>query len=100
MIVLLVVPMISLPVMMALAYLDHGNAMYLGVTALVALVKMKPIVDLALVMTVHTILQLTALNAVIQLPMNLVLAVQHSKPTIFGIAPAVIAHLMKMAGMI
>jgi hypothetical protein len=36
-----VVPMVNLIVVMALAYLDHGNVMYTGVIVVIAL--MKPI---------------------------------------------------------
>ena len=66
-----VVLMVNLLAMMVVAYPDHGNVMYPGVTVLVTLVKMKPIVDLHHVKIVYMIGQLTALNAVIQLPISL-----------------------------
>ena len=46
-----VVPMVNLIVVMALAYLDHGNVMYTGVIVPIAL--MKPIaVEMMVVVTV------------------------------------------------
>jgi len=70
--VLLVVLMVSSHVMMVLAYQVVGNVMYLGVTVLVELVKMKPIVAQLNVQTVHMIGRLTDLNAVIQQPVSMV----------------------------
>jgi hypothetical protein len=64
--------MVSIPVLMVPAYLITGNVMA-GMTA--PILVMKPVAEQKPVVTVHMTLPLTAVNAVIQQPMSLVLTV-------------------------